>query len=113
MADQILLDFKSRYRATTVRRFDDATANQDGKPYFDLFKFPNIVETKPTVLHRVTAGEVGRPDTVSFIVYGDPNLFWAIAWRNGWLLPLRDITVGEMLICPALEDILAALQNAS
>lgn len=113
MADQVLLDFKSRYRATTVRRFSKEGAPQDGKPFFDLYTLPKIVETKPPILHRVTAAEVKRPDMIAYNVYGDVSLFWAIAWRNGWLLPIRDVRVGEMVICPAVEDVLAALQNSS
>lgn len=107
MADTILLDLKSRYRASLVHRDEDT-----GKPYFDLWRVPRIRETKPPTIVRVTARYRYRPDLLAYDVYGDVSLFWVIAVRNGILFPLRDMEVGKVLFAPAQEDVMAGLQSS-
>lgn len=107
MADAIFLDLKSRYRNTLVHRFSGTN-----KPYFDLWDPPKIKETKSPSIIRVTARYVRRPDLVAYDVYGDVNLYWVIALRNNIMLPIRDLIIGSVLICPAIEDVMAGLQGS-
>lgn len=93
-------------------QFDPDGVIANGRPFFGIWKPPRIVETKPTINHRVVSDEVNRPDLVSWRVYEDPSLFWVIALRNGLLLPITDMQIGQMLICPNIEDVQAGLQNA-
>lgn len=105
MADSILLDLKSRYRATAVHR--DETAK---KPFFDVWRPPRIKETVPPSIIRVTARYKNRPDLVAYDVYGDVTLYWVIAIRNNIQFPMRDLAIGQVLFVPALEDVMAGLQ---
>lgn len=105
------LSFRSRYRGTRLK-FDRTGRLAEGRPFFGLWSPPVIIETKPTITHRVVSDEVTRPDLVSWRVYEDPTLFWVIALRNGFLLPITDMRPGQLLICPNIEDVMAGLQNA-
>ncbi len=41
-----------------------------------------------------------RPDTLANDVYGDPDLFWVIALRNGLQDPVFDFKMGERYVIP-------------
>lgn len=107
MPDTLLLDLKSRYRNTNVHR-DETTK----KPFFDLWNPPRIRETKPPTIVRVNARYLYRPDLIASDIYGDPTLFWVVAIRNGITFPMRDIRAGQVLYVPALEDVMAGLQES-
>jgi hypothetical protein len=94
----------SRHRGTRI--YKDVDLNQ---VYFGTWKVPRIREVRPVSYHIVTPDEVTRPDRISDRVYGRSDLWWAIAVRNGILLPIIDIVPGQSLSCPHLDDITAAL----
>lgn len=98
----------SRYRNT--RMYRDMTLNRS---YFGSWKPPLIVERLPTTIHIVVTDEIHRPDLISYRVYSRADLFWAIAVRNGILMPIIDMVQGQSLQCPHLEDVLAALGTSS
>lgn len=54
----------------------------------------------------------GRPDLVSYTVYGNVNFWWAIMWVNNILFPMRDLKAGTVLIIPSILRINAALDRA-
>ena len=43
---------------------------------------------------------VNRPDLLANDVYGDPDLFWVIAVRNGLQDPVFDFKMGERYVIP-------------
>lgn len=43
---------------------------------------------------------VNRPDILANDIYGDPDLFWVIAVRNGLQDPIFDFKKGELYIIP-------------
>jgi len=106
-ADNINLPSLSRYRNTRV--FDDRDLNQ---VYFGTWRVPKIIENKPVSIHRVKPEELNRPDLIAFRVYGNSTLFWVIAVRNNLLLPLRDMSVGQALVCPHLDDVMRAISSS-
>jgi hypothetical protein len=87
--------------------------NYENIVFFGTWKAPDILQTQPSTIHVVQADEIRRPDLISFRVYNDPNLFWAIAIRNLILMPLKDIEVGQSLVCPHINDISSALAASS
>ena len=103
----IRLKTGSRYRNTRI--FLDTSSKI---VYFGTWRPPSIIEKRPCTPHRVVADERYRPDLIASRVYGNPNLFWAIAYRNGILLPMKDIAVGQVLMCPHIDDISAALNTS-
>lgn len=116
-AQEIRLDLLSRYRNTRVWQADFPDRG-DKTVFFGTWRPPPIIETKPPIRHKVLAEEMFRVGLISYRVYGDPNLFWAIAMRNNLLLPLVEIQAFAMdprkvLLCPQLDDIHRALQNSS
>jgi len=98
----------SRYRNT--RLYKDLTLN---KVYFGSWRPPNVIERLPSTIHIVVADEMNRPDLISFRVYSRSDLFWAIAMRNGVLMPITDLTKGQSLQCPHIEDVMSALGSSS
>lgn len=55
----------------------------------------------------------GRPDTLGYVFYGDPGLWWIIAQFNNILDPFTELVEGRILIIPTLDRIKQAyLQNA-
>lgn len=98
----------SRYRRTRI--YKDMDLNQ---VYFGTWRVPDVTERLATTIHVVAPDEIRRLDLVSYRVYKRADLFWAIAIRNGILLPMIDVQVGQSLICPHIEDVMAALGSAS
>ena len=94
----------SRYRNT--RLYDDSSLK---KTYFGIWRPPTIVETLDSTIHIVTLEELNRPDLIAHRVYGNSTLFWVIAYRNGLLLPMRDMKTGLALVCPHIDDVMRAL----
>jgi hypothetical protein len=43
---------------------------------------------------------VNRPDILANDLYGDPDLFWVIALRNGLQDPIFDFKKGELYVIP-------------
>jgi hypothetical protein len=112
MADLALQEQKdlpvmSRYRNTRLYEDQDL-----GETYFGTWRAPRIIEAKPVTVHRVKPEEINRPDLIAHRLYGNSSLFWVIALRNNLLLPLRDLAVGQALICPHLDDVTRALTAA-
>lgn len=97
----------SRYRST--RAFSDLATQQ---VFFGTWKPPRIVLRRPVSFRTILPDEVFRPDLLAFRTYGNPNLFWAIALANNIMLPMRDMKVGQNLVLPHVEDVLAALTSA-
>jgi hypothetical protein len=98
----------SRYRNT--RMYKDMTMNS---VYFGSWRPPKILERRRTSIHIVVVDELHRPDLISFRVYARSDMFWAIAIRNGILMPLVDMAKGQPLTCPHIEDILTALSMST
>ena len=98
----------SRYRNTRLYR--DMTMNQ---VYFGSWRPPKVIERLATTIHIVVADELHRPDLISFRIYSRSDLFWAIALRNGILMPITDLVQGQSLQCPHVEDVMSALGVAS
>lgn len=101
----------SRYRNTRVYSDPEARTGKT-EVFFGVWRPPTIIESRPTVKHNVAPDEINRPDLISFRVYGNPDLFWVIALRNNWLLPILDIKAGQVLECPHLDDITAAFNSS-
>jgi hypothetical protein len=113
---EVRLDFTSRYRNTRLFQGDFDRGNKI--VFFGTWRPPLIIETKPPIRHKMGPDEANRPDLISYRVYGDPALFWAIAMRNNLMLPMVDLQEfiddpKKVLLCPQLDDIQRALQVSS
>lgn len=108
MADtgSVELSILSRYRRTDVLQ-----ESAQSELFFDTWVPPEILRRSEPTIHVVTEEEVGRPDLIAFRVYGDSDMFWAIAIQNENQIfnPLRDMVVGQRLTVPHKDDVIAAL----
>jgi len=98
----------SRYKNTRLYKDSDI-----GETYFGVWRSPNIIEKKPPTIYQVRPEEVNRPDLIAYRVYGNPTFFWAIAVRNAILLPMIEVVVGLTLLCPHIDDVLAAVSSSN
>lgn len=53
-----------------------------------------------TVIQLNDQRYVHRPDNLANDIYGDPDLFWVIALRNGLQDPVFDFKFGELYTIP-------------
>jgi hypothetical protein len=51
----------------------------------------------------------GRPDTLGFVFYGDPGMWWVICQYNSILDPLTELVEGKVLLIPMLTRVKAEL----
>lgn len=62
------------------------------------FKIPEYQDT----YYTVSAGEVGRLDTVSLINYDTSTYWWVIAMANDIIDPINEVTEGTVLRIPSI-----------
>ena len=69
---------------------------------FMVYYVHRIVEphSLDTVIELTDERYVRRPDILANDLYGDPDLFWVIALRNGFQDPVFDFKRGQLLIIP-------------
>lgn len=53
----------------------------------------------------------GRPDLISNLAYGTPDLWWVIYEFNGIRDPLFELTTGTVLRIPAIDRVLDAIRS--
>jgi len=64
-------------------------------------------------LHKVRETEVGQPDQISYIYYGQEQLWWIITLYNGLVDPISELTVGRVLHIPDLSEVNRLLTKSS
>ncbi len=90
----------------TAQRVDDSV--KPGTLRNGLWKVPEIDMTSYN-RYAVTAADDKRIDMIAYRMYGDVNLWWAIAIVNNIANPLRDLEVGVTLRIPLAAEIARAL----
>jgi len=75
--------------------------------YLDLWKKRNIPAQSDDLLITVEAKYEGRPDLLSFDLYGTPRLWWVFSVRNIDLFvdPIEDLKAGMQLFAPTKDRI--------
>ena len=66
----------------------------------------NIVEALSDLPSRVAiipAGMDGRPDLLSFKLYGTPDYWWLICAANKIIDPFEQLTAGKQIIIPIMS----------
>lgn len=71
-----------------------------GTTFWDTPDFPEIVPQDDDIYLTVDDQYVGRLDLIAFDVYGDDNLWWAIAVANNLNLLPTDVRLGMKLRIP-------------
>lgn len=112
MVSSIQVPQRSRYKNTPVYR---SLFEKTGKvTFFGTWDPIELRERRLPSYYTVASDEVhpARPDLIAWRNYGDPALFWPIALRNGIFFPLRDLSVGMILVVPHKADIVSALNRS-
>jgi hypothetical protein len=65
----------------------------------------NFRMTYPTSVYTVVESDLGRPDLISYSVYGSVGYWWLILLVNDVIDPFNGLTVGQELIIPSLLDV--------
>ena len=95
-----LMNSNSRYKHIDELILSDGKTVKASMGPIDLSVVPSSLQT----MFRVTASEKDRIDIVSYKVYGQSQLWWAIAYANKIKDPLN-IPVGKLLFIPSLQDL--------
>ena len=102
-------NIESRYKFTGMT-VDSVI--KEGTRKFDIYTKPEIDTTNIAtwVKHRVTEVDYSRIDNISYLYYDRPDFWWAIAIVNEVANPLEDISVGDTLFIPPLEEVQKTLR---
>jgi hypothetical protein len=75
--------------------------------YLDVWKKRNIPASADDQLITLEAKYEGRPDLLSYDLYGTPRLWWVFAVRNMDLLvdPIEDMKAGITIFAPTKDRI--------
>lgn len=75
--------------------------------YLDLWRKRNIPPQSDDLLITLEAKYDGRPDLLSYDLYGTPRLWWVFAVRNMDILidPVEDMKAGTTIYAPAKDRI--------
>lgn len=87
--------------------------DEEGRVFFDIWRPPPIVRRREVERFTVGIGQIGAPDFISHLIYGNSEKFWAIALFDDRIFnPLRDLEVGMELEAPNSLDVSAALLSS-
>ena len=73
----------------------------DGVEFWEVLNLPEIPEQDDDITHQVQGGLQERLDRLATRFYGDPNLWWVIAVRNGMEIVPTDFSEGDIIIIPS------------
>jgi len=77
--------------------------DDNGRYFLGTFPPPNIIPHRTDRLYVVEAGDLYRPDLISYKLFKDPAFFWVILWLNGISDPFEGLYVGMTLRVPTVR----------
>ena len=91
----------SRYArgSTLITHKGNSTVTTVGSPGYSNFK-TFINATSNNSIGYVPAGYEHRPDLISNLFYGTPNLWWLILETNNIEDPFESLNVGDRILFP-------------
>lgn len=101
----------ANFKPTSRYNNGQFTLNPEDESFLILRQNLEIAESPEDVYFTVTQDVVGRPDLIAEIVYGEPELYWAIMDINNIRQPMFDLTVGLELRIPPRRLVLEALNR--
>ena len=61
------------------------------------------LSNSPSKVAIIPAGMEGRPDLISFKVYGTPDFWWVICAANKIIDPFEQLIAGKQIIIPIIN----------
>jgi hypothetical protein len=99
-----MADISSRYKA-----FSYKTRLHRGKPIKDITdskgwnKTYSEISKLPSNVAVIPAGYEGRPDLLSFKLYGTSSYWWLLCVANSIIDPFEQLTAGKQIIVPIID----------
>jgi len=89
-------------------RYRKAWAYQDenSRYFFGSFPTKQIPPHDTDQYYTLSAGDVGRPDLISYQFYGTPAFYWIILWINNIADPFEGMYPGMLLRIPTRHRLL-------
>ena len=69
-----------------------------------LFRVPTF-DLVDATRYLVREKDRGRLDALAYKYYGDPSLWWVIAWVNNIKNQLSDLSNGDVILIPAYNEV--------
>lgn len=86
--------------------FYDITTIDDVQEYDYLqSNISKFVTNYPVQYYRIETQDVGRPDLISYKIYGTVSYWWLILSLNSIEDPFNDMVVGTLLMIPDSMDV--------
>jgi len=91
---------------TFETRYDMAKFMGFTMDFFDVINSYFIAQVKQLNVggKRLVQGEDGRPDLLSYRIYGKTQYWWILMFYNDYLTP-EDIVTGNLVKYPSLNDL--------
>lgn len=87
------------------------TKNRSGKSFLVLRKSLNLEPGDSDDFVIVPQHLTKRPDLISNLAYGTPDLWWVIYEFNGIKDPLFELQTGTVLRIPSIDRVLEAIEQ--
>jgi hypothetical protein len=71
----------------------------------------NLEPDSTDTLVTINQNQAGRPDMISQLAYGSPDLWWVILEFNGIKDPLSELKTNQILRIPTMERVTKAISN--
>jgi len=91
----------TRFFATDTR-IDDSV--RPGIRRLETWVFPDIEKVSYTT-YMLDASDIGRLDRLAYRFWGDPTLWWLLAWFNNIKNPFEDMSAGQVIKVPELSEV--------
>lgn len=101
MSRNITLQSDSRYVNTAVLQDVSLT-------FFDVWRAPSILPSDSDTFYTIQDADRGRFDLLATRYYGNPSLWWVIAFVNN-LPDTFNVAVGTVIRVPPKESVFSAL----
>lgn len=84
---------------------DDTTITINDPYSYKFRDFNDFIKNRDMLKHIVTKHEEGRPDFISFHLYGNVYLWWVVLQVNKIMDPFTELLSGTELRLPMLLDV--------
>jgi hypothetical protein len=80
-----------------------AYKDDEDRYFYGIFPATKLAPHKSDTLYLLEAGDVARPDLISYKHYGTPVYYWALLWLNGIVDPFEQMYAGMLIRIPTVQ----------
>jgi len=109
MSRNIVLAFTSRMQKTKLIHVEDDYGNYTNVYHWGTWQRIDLAGITVEKLHRVSQGDVGRLDYLSYRYFNTSELWWVIADANDIEDPMDDSIIGTQLKILNYDELMTKL----